>query len=335
MKDCKETEERSRLDATQSSLKLLINSFYGYLGYSRGLFNDFAQADVVTKTGQIILHHMMTFIRAEGGKVVEVDTDGVFFVPPREVNGEEMERTFLEKLATTMPEGITIALDGRYKRMLSYKMKNYALLGYDDKIKVKGSSFTSRSMERFGRNYILQCIGCLLNNDIQGLHTLYASLHHAIAERRLDIRDFSRVEVLRDSLDKYRTDVEIGKRNRSAAYEVALAAGKHTRPGDRVAYYVTGHDANVRTFEHCRSSEDWDPNFPDQNGSYYIKRLDEFSEKFKPFFLPQDFRAVFSADDLFAFSPHGIASLTIDLPDGSGESSPEAPRIGIWLDEQT
>jgi DNA polymerase I len=335
MKDCKEVEERSRLDAAQSSLKILINSFYGYLGYSRGLFNDFPQADVVTKTGQGILHHMMAFIRAEDGKVVEVDTDGVFFVPPHEVNTEEAERKFLEKLGTTMPEGITIALDGRYKRMLSYKMKNYALLGYDDKIKVKGSSLTSRSMERFGRNYIMQCIGCFLNSDIQGLHTLYSSLHHAITERKLDIRDFSRVEVLRDSLENYKTDVDAGKRNRSAAYEVAQVSGKHVRPGDRIAYYVTGHDVNVRTSEHCKSSEEWDPNFPDQNGSYYIKRLDEFSEKFKPFFLPQDFRAIFSADDLFAFSPVGITSLTVDLPGGSGDAPSESPRIGIWLDEQS
>jgi DNA polymerase I len=333
MKDCREAEERSRLDAAQSSLKILINSFYGYLGYSRGLFNDFPQADVVTKTGQGILHHMIGFIRAENGKVIEVDTDGVFFVPPNEVNTEEAEEKFLEKLAATLPGGITIALDGRYKRMLSYKMKNYALLGHDDKIKVKGSSLTSRSMERFGRNYIVQCIGCLLNTDIQGLHTLYSSLHHAITEHKLDIRDFSRVEVLRDSLDKYKTDVEAGKRNRSATYEVALVSGKHVRPGDRVAYYVTGHDANVRTFEHCRSSEEWDPNFPDQNVSYYTKRLDEFSEKFKPFFLPQDYRAIFSADDLFAFSPHGIAPLSIDLPGGSADATSESPRIGIWLDE--
>ncbi|HCV42795.1 MAG TPA: DNA polymerase [Bacteroidetes bacterium] len=334
MKNCTDPEERSRLDATQSSLKILINSFYGYLGYSRGLFNDFSQADTVTRTGQEILHKIMEFIRSAGGKVIEADTDGVYFVPPETARAEETEKEFVQQLGSTMPEGINVALDGRYKRMLSYKKKNYALLGYDDRVKVKGSSLASRSMERFGRNYILQCIGCLLNGDIMGLHTLYSSLHHSIADHKLDIRDFSRVEVLRDSLDKYKTEVESGKRNRSAAYEVALAGSKHIRPGDRVAYYVTGHDANLRTFEHCRASEEWDPNFPDQNSPYYIKRLDEFSEKFSPFFLPQDFRAIFSADDLFSFSPEGITPLTIDLPNGSGDPNLPPPRIGIWLDEQ-
>ena len=333
MKQATEPGERSRLDATQSSLKILINSFYGYLGYSRGLFNDFAQADVVTKTGQEILRHMIAFIRSANGKVIEVDTDGVFFVAPGDARGEDAEEEFVRGLAKSLPEGISIALDGRYKRMMSYKMKNYALLGYDDKTKVKGSSLTSRGMERFGRQYILQCISCLLNNDIEGLHTLYTSVHHAITDHKLEIRDFSKIEVLRDTLDKYRTDTEAGRRNRSAAYEVAAAGSRRVRPGDRIAYYITGHDPGVRTFENCRPSEEWDPNFPDENTAYYLKRLDEFSEKFKPFFLPQDYRAIFSADDLFPFSSKGITTLTVDLPGESALPGSETPKIGIWLDE--
>jgi DNA polymerase elongation subunit (family B) len=333
MQECTDSRERSRLDAMQSSLKILINSFYGYLGYSRGLFNDFAQADVVTKAGQDILRHMMSFIRSAQGKVIEVDTDGVFFVPPEGIRDEGAEREFVRSLASSMPEGISVALDGRYKRMMSYKKKNYALLSHDDRIKVKGSSLTSRSLERFGRNYILQCIGCLLNNDIQGLHNLYSSLHHAITEHKLDIRDFARVEVLRDPIDKYRTEADSGRRNRSAAYELAVGSGKRFRVWDRVAYYITGRDANVRTFEHCRLSEEWDPNFPDENTPYYLRRLDEFSEKFRPFFAPQDFRAIFSADDLFPFSARGVATLITDLPTESSDTSPLEPRVGIWLDE--
>jgi hypothetical protein len=219
--------------------------------------------------------------------------------------------------------------------MFSYRMKNYALLGYDDRMKVKGSSLKSRSLERFGRNYILQCIGCLLNNDIEGLHALYSALHRTIEEHKLDIRDFARIEVLKDPPEKYRQEVEAGRRNRGAAYELALAADRIHRPGDRIAYYITGRDANVRTFENCKPAEAWDPNFPDENAAYYVKRLDEFSEKFKPFFLPQDFRAIFSADDLFPFSPAGISSLTMETRGESAETDELSPNPGIWLDEET
>src|SRR4029450_6987671 len=88
-------EERSALDAQQSSYKILINSFYGQLGFSMAIFNDFEEADRVATTGQEILRRIISAIRGAGGPVVEVDTDGVFFVPPPAVQGEEAERAFL------------------------------------------------------------------------------------------------------------------------------------------------------------------------------------------------------------------------------------------------
>jgi DNA polymerase I len=45
MQKARDEARRSQLDAAQGSLKILINSFYGYLGYGRGMFNDFAAAD--------------------------------------------------------------------------------------------------------------------------------------------------------------------------------------------------------------------------------------------------------------------------------------------------
>lgn len=310
MQGARDNDERSRLDALQSSLKILINSFYGYLGYARGLFNDVEQADLVTTTGQELLRRMIDFIQSEKGMVIEVDTDGIFFVPPPSVRTEEEEGAFVERLSGLMPEGITVALDGRYQKMLSYKMKNYALLEYDGTLRIKGSSLISRSIERFGRQYIRQCIECLLKEDIPGLHRLYIHYRNAILEHALDVRDFARTETLKDSLADYERGVQSERRNKSAAYEVARATGRNYRPGDSISYYITGDDPNVRTFEHCKPIAEWNPNFPDENSAYYVRRLDEFSEKFKEFFEPKDFRNIFSPEDLFPFSPEGVRIIT-------------------------
>jgi DNA polymerase, archaea type len=59
MQQAVDPDVRSRTDALQSSYKILINSFYGYLGYSLAIFNDYTAADRVTKNGQRILHGMM------------------------------------------------------------------------------------------------------------------------------------------------------------------------------------------------------------------------------------------------------------------------------------
>ncbi len=325
---------RSRLDAMQSSFKILINSFYGYLGYGRALFNDHAKADEVTKTGQKFLRTMIAEIRSEGGKVVEVDTDGIFFVPPAGVDSAGQESTFVAELSAKLPERITVALDGRYRKILSYKMKNYALLGYDDRIRMKGSSLVSRSMEQFGRTFVHRCVEYLLQGNVDGLHKLYVQYHQAILTHSLDVSDCARVEALRDTIAVYEEEVNAGRRNRSAAYTVAINSGRPVRAGDRIAYYITGSDPNPRGSDNCKAAEDWDPNFPDENSAYYIRRLNEFSEKFMVFFKPGDYRAIFSADDLFPFDPATVALLISDVVEESlpDEDEQRPGTFGIWLE---
>ncbi len=325
--------DRTHLDAQQSSLKILINSFYGYLGYSRALFNDYHQADEVTKAGQEILRQTIGGLREMGAKVVEVDTDGVYFVPPQDVNSEEEELSTVASVAKKLPKGISLVLDGRYRRMLSYRMKNYALLGYDDRLIIKGSSLVSRSMERFGRSYIRHCIERILNNDIDGLHRLYLEVASTIQSHTMDVRDFARVETLREPIEQYRREVEKEQRNRSAAYEVAIRLGRRFRVGDRVAYYVTGSDPNVRITDASKPAEEWDPHFPDENSAYYLRRLNELSEKFTEFFRPTDFARIFAIEDLFPFSSEGMILQTRTVDGGDEKPDDPAPNPGIWLDE--
>ncbi len=289
-------------------------SFYGNLGFSLAAFNDFAEADRVAATGQQILRKIIALIRRAGGQVVEVDTDGVLFVPPEAVRGDEAERAFVERLNEEMPRGIRIGFDGRFRRMLSYKKKNYALLTYDGTLKFKGSSLVSRSIERFGRRFVRQAIQRLIDEDVQGLHDLYLQTRERILNHAWkSARDFSRTETIKDDVAQYQADVEAGRRTRAAAYQLAIRqaaeTGRPTRKGDRISYYVTGAGAHVTSFENCRLADEWDPATPDENTAYYVKRLDEFARKFEPFFAEHDFRLIFSPEDLFGFSPEGIRVL--------------------------
>lgn len=309
-------EERGALDAQQSSYKILINSFYGQLGFSRALFNDFAEADRVAATGQEILRTIIAAIRRDGGTVVEVDTDGVLFVPSQEVRGEAAEQTFVQRLNAEMPTGIRIGFDGRFCKMLSYKSKNYALLSYDGRLRFKGSSLVSRSIERFGRQFVVDAIALLLQEDIQGLHDLYLATRARILQHDWDSEDFARTETLKETIEQYQADVASGRRTKAAAYELAIARthsiGQPAHRGDRMTYYVTGSNAKVTTFENARLAAAWDAGHPDENTAYYLKRLDEFTRKFTPFFRADAFQQVFPPDDLFGFSPADIRLLTTD-----------------------
>lgn len=294
---------KSKLDAFQSSLKILINSFYGYLGYPRGIFNDFKMADKVTQSGQQILKKMIDIIASAGGLVVEVDTDGIYFVPPNEWRGEVKEKEFVEKISSQLPEGINLTLDGRYEKMLSYKKKNYALLGYDGKIKIKGSALISRSIEKFGREFINSCIEKLLKEDIEGLHKLFIEYSDLILSRRMPLEKMLRTETLKESIEQYLSSVNSNKRNRTASYESVISAGLQFRPGDKVSFYIVGSEPNPRTFSSARIYDENSAGRKDYNINYYLKKLFEYAQRFSPFFEHSDFQNIFSDEKDSLFKP--------------------------------
>jgi DNA polymerase, archaea type len=322
-------DERSSLDARQGAYKLLINSFYGSLGFGFAAFNDFAEADRVAATGQELLKTVIAEVRRQGGTVVEVDTDGILFVPPEGIEREAEEKAFVARLNTVLPEGIRIAYEGRAAKMLSYKKKNYALLGYDGRIKFKGSSLVSRSTERFGRAFVREAVKLLLAEDVAGLHALYTRTREAILRRDWPhgVDDFSRTETLKDTVEAYRRDVAEGKRARAASYELAIAQAGRTgvpvRVGDRVTFYVTGTAPGVTTYDNARLAAEWRAEAPDENTAFYLKRLDEFARKFAPFFSETDFRQVFSPPDLFGFDAKGIR--LVRHVSETGEADEEVP----------
>jgi len=308
MKEESDAMKRFRLDAMQSSLKILINSYYGYLGYSRGIFNDYKAADTVTETGQKILRQMISQLSGQNAQLLEVDTDGLYFVPPPEQDSEEKERKFVAKLSSSLPQGINLSLDGRYKKMLSYKKKNYALLGYDGKVKIRGSSLISRSIERFGREFMQKSIECLLHEDIKSLHILYLDYAQRISERQLPIRSVVRTETVRESVEEYEAAIRANRRNRAASFEAAINAGLSLRAGEKVSYYIAGSDPHQPSFVNARIYDKDDDSKSDYNTQYYIKKLDEYAKRFADFFEPEDFQKIFSSDEgsLFAVTLDGI-----------------------------
>src|SRR5437016_138784 len=81
----KDPAKQQYFHALQNTFKILINSFYGYLGFGQGHFADFDAAARVTQIGRDLLKKMIDWLNKQGAKVIEVDTDGIYFVPPSSV----------------------------------------------------------------------------------------------------------------------------------------------------------------------------------------------------------------------------------------------------------
>lgn len=269
--------ERDYLDALQSTFKVLINSFYGYLGFPQARFCDFDMAARVTAAGRELLRSMIEWLRELGAQPVEIDTDGIYFVPP--AAPADIEK-FRDRFRQFLPEGIEIEFDGEYEAMYSYKMKNYALRTYDGEVIIKGAALKSRGLEPFQRDFLRELIAYRLegrDNELVGLKDRYEK---AIAGREWDVSMLAKTETLQDSPQTYRAKSAKGGKAKRAVYELALRSGREYRAGDQITYYVTGNRKSVAVHENCKFISEWDPSDRDDNIPYYIAKLAALSKKF-------------------------------------------------------
>jgi DNA polymerase I len=183
-------------EGLQSSFKVLINSFYGYLGFGAGLFNDYDAARRVTLAGQRIIKTTVDALRAAGALPIEVDTDGVYFVPPSDVRSVDDERRFIDGVASHLPHGIRLAHDGRYRSMLSLRMKTYGLLTYDGKILLKGSALRSRKMEPCFRRFLQAAASGFMSDERELVRDAYFELGERIRRRELAVEEFTQWSML-------------------------------------------------------------------------------------------------------------------------------------------
>ncbi len=302
---------RMHYDTMQNSYKILINSFYGYLGFAGGIFNDYKKANEVTLKGQQILKHLISEFQKRNCIVIEVDTDGLYVSPQKELSEEE-EKNLIEDINKSLPENINLSFGGRYKRMLSYKKKNYALLTYDDKLIIKGSALISRSFENYALNFLRHCIELIIIDKIELIPKIYTDLVMDIQNFKIDINDLAKTEILRDSYHEYHEAVKSGRRQKNAAYELAIKYyGEKFQPGMKITYYIKGKDPDLKIFENCELVEFFNPIYPDYNVAYYIKKLEEYVSRFEAFFSKEDFELLFPKEPAlkFEFKPKVINTL--------------------------
>ena len=270
-------EDRLFLNALQQTFKIFINSFYGYLAFSQGHWNDFEVANQVTGEGRRLVQALLDRLGGLGATVVEVDTDGIYFVPP--VGPEE---ELVAELSKALPESIQLELDGRYVAMFSYKMKNYVLLDGRGKLLIKGSGLRSRGIELFQRLWMEEMFRLLLTGRRDEIPALVKRWEEDFLAHRVPLKQFMKTETLQESLAAYREKLQAGTRNVGAAYELALASARSYQPGDQVSYYVTGESKRIKVNEAAKLATEWSATAPDENTAYYVAKLQELYEKFRP-----------------------------------------------------
>src|SRR5205807_9455403 len=152
------------------------------------LFADNRAAGEVTKRGRDVFTQVLDALRVQGMALIEADTDGVYFAVPVDWT-EEQERTLVEEIGASLPAGIRLEYEGRYRAMFSHEVKNYALLTYSGQLIVHGVALRSSRAEPFGERFLRRALHCTMTNNVPGLRDAYLETVAALRSRTLPASD--------------------------------------------------------------------------------------------------------------------------------------------------
>ena len=273
-------EERGEAQARQANFKILINSFYGYLGFSGARFGDGELAADVTRLGRELLQQLIDEFAKHGCTILEADTDGIYlssekyFATPEELLG---------LVAPILPAGIELEHDGQYAAMWCYKAKNYAL--YDgEKVILRGSALRSRGIEPYLKKLSERLIYFLVGAASESPVPMVADYRRRLAGREVPVAELAKSETLNQNPDAYEQLIAGGGKPRRASAEVALQLSPRPRMGERVSYYITAKAKGKSSdWQRARALSLYDPVAAPYDPAYYADKLDDWLERYGRF----------------------------------------------------
>lgn len=272
--------ERAEAQARQTTFKILINSFYGYLGFSGARFGDGELAAEVTRRGRELLQQLIDEFAKHGCTILEADTDGIYLSSEHYY---EKPEELLALVETILPEGIELEHDGTYQAMWCYKAKNYALFDGNE-VTLRGSALRSRGIEPYLKKLSDRLIDFLVGAAPESPMILLEDYRKKISDGTVAIADLAKSEALSQNPDAYERLMAAGGKPRRASAEVALQLTPRPRMGERVTYYITAK-AKGRTndWQRARALALHDPTTAPYDPTYYLDKLDDWLERYGSF----------------------------------------------------
>ena len=273
-------EERAEAQARQTNFKILINSFYGYLGFSGARFGDGELAAEVTRRGRELLQALIDEFARLGCLILEADTDGIYLSSEAYFDQPD---ALLAQVTHVLPPGIELEYDGKYAAMFCYKAKNYAL--YDgQKITLRGSALRSRGIEPYLKKLTNQLIRFLLGASTESPMVMFEEYRRQLVSARVPVTELAKSETLSMNPDAYDRFVAEGGKPRRAAAEAALQLTPRPRMGERVTYYVTARSrARTSDWQRSRPLALYDPVEAPYDADYYTEKLNDWLERYGGF----------------------------------------------------
>ncbi|WMW21513.1 DNA-directed DNA polymerase [Methanolobus mangrovi] len=231
MKNAASDSEYRVLDATQLALKILLNSFYGYSGYTRARLYSMALANAVTSFGRNNILNTRALINGTISKVILRDGSAYFTEELSSINADDTivslsvvygdtDSVFVQcsskkevslddaglvgtKIAAmvsdSLPDPMELEFESIAKRALFIAKKRYAIWvfepsgdGWKEDIKVKGMETVRRDWCELTSKTLNTVLGLVLKDgDVDGAVSHVRSVVDGV--RNIDVRKDSEI----------------------------------------------------------------------------------------------------------------------------------------------
>ncbi len=233
----KDSDEYRTLDAESYGLKILANSFYGYLAFFGARWYSLDCARSITAMGRKYIHNTIDLAEKHDIKVIYGDTDSVFLIDSDSMDDFKVEANKL------LPNPMELEEEGLFKSGVFLEKKGsgagakkrYALLDQNDKLIVKGLESRRGDWSKLAQKAQVETLNKILT-EVDGKPAL-EKIQEIIANVRsknIDIRDLIISNRLTKQLHEYKT-----RGPQVAAGELLAQSGIKVGAGTIVNYVVT------------------------------------------------------------------------------------------------
>ena len=234
MKQSKNELEKRMLDVEQYALKILANSFYGYMGYPRARWYKKECAESTAAFARMYIQKVIKIAEEEFNlEVVYSDTDSLFVLVPGKEKNKVLK--FLEHVNKALPGIIELEYEGFYKRGIFVTKKRYALIDEGGKITVKGLEFVRRDWAPIAKKTQQEVLRALLKDaSPEKAANIVRKTVEDIRARNVSMEDVTIYTQLTKRISAYK-NIE----PHVIAAQKLVKSGREVAPGMIIGYIIT------------------------------------------------------------------------------------------------
>jgi DNA polymerase elongation subunit (family B) len=300
----------------QLPIKIFINSMFGALSAPQVFaWGDMYMGEQITCTGRQYLRQMIKFFMSRGYIPLVMDTDGVNFSSPEDVDshryiGRGLNWKVKEGKEYTGPDAdvaeyndifmrgeMALDTDGVWPSCINLARKNYALLTDSGKIKLVGNTIKSKKLPGYIEEFLDKGIKLLLKGDGKSFVEYYYEYLQKIWDQQIPLAKIAQKAKVKQTLQDYKfrctQKTKAGSlMSRQAHMELAIHHGLNVNLGDMIMYVNNGQRAShgdvvkkgdtVTLNCYMLNPEDLENN-PEMTGEYNVARaITTFNKRIEP-----------------------------------------------------